>query len=110
MCRKLPWTDDRHDGFFSDSYHTVANIGLDYEWFGKDKGQCQVAQAMQEFLLEDSRKGTYYIYEVAGKTAGEQTPHPVAIPATAAMSVLATSISRSKGVGGTFLEAAHAYW
>ena len=31
MCRKLPWTNDRHDWFYSDSYRTVANIGLDYE-------------------------------------------------------------------------------
>ena len=38
MHRKLPWTDDRHDWFYSDSYRTVANIGLDYEWFGIDEG------------------------------------------------------------------------
>ncbi len=39
MSRPLPWTTDRHDWFFSDAYRTVANIGLDYEWFGIDEGQ-----------------------------------------------------------------------
>lgn len=88
MCRKLPWTNDRHDWFYSDSYRTVANIGLDYEWFGKDEGQCHAAQAIQEFLLEDCRKNTYHIYEIDGSVAKEWALHPVAIPATVAMSTL----------------------
>ena len=89
MSRKLPWSDDRHDWFYSDSYRTVANIGLDYEWFGKDEGQCRAAGAIQQFLLEDMRNDTYHIYEVDGRIAGDQALHPVAIPATVAMSVLA---------------------
>lgn len=96
MHRKLPWTDDRHDWFYSDSYRTVANIGLDYEWFGIDEGQCHAAQAIQEFLLEDSREDTYHIYETDGNIAGEQALHPVAIPATVAMSVLAASTAYSR--------------
>ena len=90
MSRKLPWSDDRHDWFYSDSYRTVANIGLDYEWFGKDEGQCRAAGAIQRFLLEDMRNdNTYRIYEIDGRIAGDQALHPVAIPATVAMSVLA---------------------
>ncbi len=96
MHRKLPWTDDRHDWFYSDSYRTVANIGLDYEWFGIDEGQCHAAQAIQEFLLEDGRANTYHIYETDGSIAGEQALHPVAIPATVAMSVLAASTAYSR--------------
>lgn len=96
MRRKMPWTDDRHDWFFSDSYRTAANIGLDYEWFGKDAGQCSVARAVQEFLLEDGRRNTYHIYEVDGSIAGESVLHPVAIPATVAMSVLAASTDCSR--------------
>ncbi|MBO5031037.1 MAG: xylanase [Lachnospiraceae bacterium] len=96
MSRKLPWTEDRHDWFFSDSYRTVANIGLDYEWFGKDEGQCRAADAIQRFLLEDSRRGAYYIYELDGRVAGDKALHPVAIPATVAMSVLAASNECSK--------------
>ncbi len=96
MRRKLPWTDDRHDWFYSDSYRTVANIGLDYEWFGKDEGQCHAAQAIQEFLLEDGRRNTYHVYELDGSIAERQALHPVAIPATVAMSVLASFTSYSK--------------
>lgn len=96
MRRKLPWTDERHDWFYSDSYRTVANIGLDYEWFGKDEGQRHAAQAIQEFLIEDGRKNVYHIYELDGSIAEEQALHPVAIPATVAMSVLASYTSSSK--------------
>lgn len=96
MSRRLPWTDERHDWFYSDSYRTVANIGLDYEWFGMDEGQCQAAQKIQEFLLEDSRKNTYHIYETDGRIAGEQALHPVAVTATVAMSVLAADTPYSK--------------
>lgn len=96
MSRKLPWSDDRHDWFYSDSYRTVANIGLDYEWFGKDEGQCRAAGAIQQFLLEDMRNDTYHIYEVDGRIAGDQALHPVAIPATVAMSVLADFNACSK--------------
>ena len=96
MSRRLPWTDERHDWFYSDSYRTVANIGLDYEWFGMDEGQCQAAQKIQEFLLEDGRKNTYHIYETDGRIAGEQALHPVAVTATVAMSVLAADTPYSK--------------
>ena len=96
MRRKMPWTGDRHDWFYSDSYRTVANIGLDYEWFGKDEGQCRAAQAIQEFLLEDGRRNTYHVYELDGSMAEKQVLHPVAIPATVAMSVLASSTSCSR--------------
>lgn len=89
MSRKLPWTNDRHDWFYSDSYRTVANIGLDYEWFGIDKGQKAAASRIQEFLLEDCRKDSYHIYEIDGTIAGEKALHPVAITATVAQASLA---------------------
>ena len=96
MRRRLPWTDDRHDWFYSDSYRTVANIGLDYEWFGIDEGQCQAAQKIQEFLLEDGRSNTYHIYETDGRIAGGQALHPVAVTATVAASVLAAATPYSR--------------
>lgn len=90
MSRSLPWTTDRHDWFFSDSYRTAANIGLDYEWFGVDEGQRKAADNIQKFLIEDCRKGQYYIYEVDGRIAvKEHAMHPVAIPATVAQASLA---------------------
>ncbi len=69
MSRKLPWTDQRHDWFYSDAYRTVANIGLDYEWFGVDCGQRAAADRIQEFLLEACREGEYHTYEIDGRVA-----------------------------------------
>lgn len=89
MRRRLPWTDDRHDWFFSDSYRTVANIGLDYEWFGIDAGQRAAADRIQNFLLADCRKGSYHIYETDGRIAAPEALHPIAIPATVAQATLA---------------------
>ena len=96
MRRKLPWTNERHDWFYSDSYRTAANIGLDYEWFGKDEGQCRAAAAIQEYLLEDCRKNSYHAYEVDGGVAEEQALHPVAISAATAVAALAASTDSSR--------------
>ena len=90
MSRKLPWTNDRHDWFYSDAYRTVANIGLDYEWFGIDCGQRAAADRIQEFLLEDFRKGEYHTYEIDGRIADPSVLHPVAITATVAQASLAS--------------------
>ncbi|MCD7832410.1 MAG: glycosyl hydrolase family 8 [Lachnospiraceae bacterium] len=89
LCRELPWTKERHDWFFSDSYRTVANIGLDYEWFGKDAGQREAADRIQQYLIGDGRNGSYHIYEIDGRIAAERPLHPVAIPATVAQASLA---------------------
>lgn len=90
MSRPLPWTKDRHDWFYSDSYRTVANIGLDYEWFGIDEGQRKAADNIQRFLIEDCRKETYYIYEVDGTIAvKDMALHPVGLPAGVAQASLA---------------------
>ena len=90
MSRKLPWADHRHDWFYSDAYRTVANIGLDYEWFGIDCGQRAAADRIQEFLLEDFRKGEYHTYEIDGRIADPDVLHPLAITATVAQASLAS--------------------
>jgi len=92
MNRPLPWSKDRHNWFYSDSYRTVANIGLDYLWFGKDEGQCVAAKNIQRALLEDMRNDTYHIYEIDGTIAGEKALHPFGITATVAQSVLASEL------------------
>ncbi len=97
MSRPLSWTTDRHDWFFSDSYRTVANIGLDYEWFGKDVGHCIAAANIQKFLEPSIKSGEYYIYEVDGRVAVKEVAlHPVGLPATIAQSVLAAETDCSK--------------
>lgn len=92
MNRPIPWAQERHNWFFSDSYRTVANIGLDYLWFGKDEGQCAAAKNIQRALLEDMRNDTYHIYEIDGTVAEETARHPFAITATVAQSVLASEL------------------
>lgn len=87
--KKVPWTKDRHDWFYSDSYRTAANIGLDYEWFGADKGQRAAAERLQKFLGVTRGENPFRIFEVDGTPLEQEALHPVAITAATAQSVLA---------------------
>ena len=89
MKKPLPWGGPRHDWFFSDAYRTAANIGLDYEWFGIDVGQCAAAERIQKTLIEDGRKGEYHIYEIDGTPVEGGALHPVGITVTVAQASLA---------------------
>lgn len=103
MSRPIPWTHDRHDWFFSDSYRTVANIGLDYEWFGIDIGQCEAAENIQKFLLPALREDKFGIYEIDGRVAStEPALHPVGLKATVAQGVLAATTEASREWVETF--------
>ena len=93
MKRKLPWTDDRHDWFYSDAYRTVANIGLDYSWFGVDEGQADAAVRLQHFLGKQEKP--YQIYELDGTCLGQDALHPVGMLAATAQGALAV-IGRSQ--------------
>lgn len=96
MSRELPWTTVRHDVFYSDSYRTVANIGLDYEWFGIDEGQCKAAANIQRFLLPYARNYEYFIFNIDGTKADEARICPIGLPMTVAQSVLAAETECSK--------------
>lgn len=89
MRRALPWTRDaRHDWFYSDAYRTVANIGLDYEWFHTDEGQRAAADRLLTFF-GDAYTASFGIYEIDGiKLAGEAL-HPVGLLAANAQGALA---------------------
>lgn len=89
MSRRLPWSDDRHDWFFSDAYRTVANIGLDYEWFGVDLGQARAAEKLQRFLGETRREDPWKIYEQDGTCLEQDALHPVGMMASTAQGALA---------------------
>lgn len=89
MSRKLPWTDERHDWFFSDAYRTVANIGLDYAWFGKDAGHIKAAARLQNYLGNVRKENPYVIYEVDGTPLDESALHPVGMMAATAQGALA---------------------
>lgn len=89
MRRPLSWTKDRHDRFYSDAYRTAANIGLDWEWFGKDEGQREAVPKLQYTLGELNRDDPYAVYEVDGTRLDEKALHPVAILAATAQASLA---------------------
>lgn len=89
MDRPIPWSKERHNWFFSDSYRTVANIGLDYEWCGQDVGQRVAAEHLQYTLGVVNKENPYVIYEVDGTRIEEEARHPVGLMATTAQGALA---------------------
>ena len=89
MSRPLPWSKDRHDWFYSDAYRTVANIGLDYEWFGIDEGHIKAAKNLQYYLGVVQKDNPYVTYEVDGTPLEQPALHPVGILATTAQGSLA---------------------
>lgn len=100
--KRIPWTRDRHDWFFSDSYRTVANIGLDCEWWGVDEGQWIAAERLQHYLGVERAAEPFCIYEVDGTPIPDAALHPIAITSTAAQGALAVS-ERLDGRGGAGL-------
>lgn len=97
MSNPLPWSSDRHDWFFSDSYRTVANIALDYEWFGKDEGQVKACDNIQKFMNKARLENFYGIYEIDGTPIeGAVALHPVGLPATIAQASLAADNEYTK--------------
>lgn len=89
MSKRLPWTTDRHDWFYSDAYRTAANIGLDCEWFGKDVGQLIAVERLQYTLGVTYKDDPYKIYEIDGTQLEQPALHPVGILATTAQAALA---------------------
>lgn len=82
----------RHDWYYSDAYRTIANIGLDYEWFGTDEWEREEAEKLQKFFCETLKEEECdRIYEIDGTVLDEKALHPVAIIATNAQASLAGS-------------------
>ena len=95
MSRPLPWITDRHDWFFSDAYRTVANIGLDYEWFGIDEGQCGAREKLLVVLVARWDEDPFGIYEVDGTSLHEPALHPVGLQVTTTQGILSV-LGRTK--------------
>ena len=95
MSRPLPWTTDRHDWFFSDAYRTVANIGLDYEWFGIDEGQYEAPEKLLRFLDARWDENPFEIYEVDGTSLHKPALHPVGLQVTTTQGILSV-LGRTK--------------
>ena len=95
MSRPLPWTTDRHDWFFSDAYRTVANIGLDYDWFEIDEGQYEAPEKLLRFLDARWDEDPFEIYEVDGTSLYEPALHPVGLQVTTTQGILSV-LGRTK--------------
>lgn len=84
----------RHDWYYSDSYRTIANIALDYEWFAKywDEGNdwhVETADNLQGFFCDTVKDNPRAVYTIDGKIVNKEVLHPVAITATNAGASLA---------------------
>ena len=79
----------RHDWYYSDAYRTIANIALDYEWFGKDNWAVTEVERLQKFFCETlEEKDRDGIFSVDGTVISGKALHPVAIIATNAQAGL----------------------
>jgi len=88
-----PFKHDNRERFYSDSYRVAANLGLSYEWFGKDNFERNIVDNIQKFFCETVKGKDDLVYEIDGTIIEEKALHPVAIIATNAMA----SLSASKG-------------
>ncbi len=84
----------RHDWYYSDSYRTIANIALDYEWYAKywDEGNewhVETADNLQNFFCNTVKDNPRAVYTIDGKVLDKESLHPVAITATNAQASIA---------------------
>jgi oligosaccharide reducing-end xylanase len=98
-----PRNQRNHHNFFSDAYRTIANIGLDYEWFEADPWQIQCADNLQKFFCETVKGKEDLVYAIDGtpvtdpaqlvtsppEGVHDRVLHPVALIATNAQASLA---------------------
>ena len=77
-----------HGDFYSDAYRTIANIGLDSEWFGQREEYAQIAENLLTFF-KDIPVEEYKKYKIDGTDTGEKSLHPIGLLATNAMGTLA---------------------
>ena len=79
----------RHDWYYSDAYRTIANIGLDYLWFGTDHWQVEIANRIQHFYCVEQKDHWDGVFLIDGTRLEEKALHPVAIIAVNAQASLA---------------------
>ena len=90
-----PILKDGRERYYSDAYRVIANIGLDYAWFGKDRQDedsqwmSQCTDKIQRFFSETVKEQADKVYYIDGTIIDEPALHPVAIIATNAMGSLA---------------------
>ena len=98
----LPDMIQRHDWYYSDAYRTIANIGLDYEWFGEELWQCDRAEKLQKFYCTKGDENGVYLID--GTPLEDTSLHPVAVIATNAQASLAAP------TGGNAAKCIEKFW
>lgn len=79
----------RHDWYYSDAYRTMANIGLDALWFGKDPWQKEIANVFQRFYCVTQKDHWDGVFLTDGTRLSEKALHPTAVIAVNAQASLA---------------------
>lgn len=101
----------RHDWFYSDAYRTIANIALDYSWFGADDWAIDIAQKLRVFYQDKLQmvngEPTFPIYEIDGTQVDGTVLHPYGLIATNAASALA---SKEGELSPDAVEAVKLFW
>lgn len=88
--RNMPWAaGQRFDRYYSDSYRTVMNMALDFEWFAKDAWQPENAAKLQRFYESAGDKWDL-VTHCTGEFTEEKAMHPTAIIASNAAASLAS--------------------
>ena len=74
----------------------MANIGLDFSWFGKDPWQKQIARVFQEFYCVRQKDAWDGVFLVDGTLLEEKALRPTAVIAVNAQSSLAAQGADSR--------------
>lgn len=92
VTKELPWGN--HGRFYSDAYRTAANIGLDYVWFGADKGHYSAPLRLMRFLGTDL-EAARCVFEVDGTPVDMTVLHPLGLLAATAQGALTVPVEDS---------------
>ena len=86
----------RHDWYYSDAYRTIANIAMDWLWFGRDPWQQEIAGKLQSFYCEKQSGHWDGVFLTDGTLLRERALHPVAVIAVNAEASLAAKGENAK--------------
>ena len=86
----------RHDWYYSDAYRTIANIAMDWLWFGRDPWQQEIAGKLQSFYCEKQSGHWDGVFLTDGTLLTERALHPVAVIAVNAEASLAAKGENAK--------------
>ena len=79
----------RHDWYYSDAYRTIANIALDYAWFGADEWEVEEGKHFLKFFCETAgEEHQDGIFAIDGTVITGKALHPVAMTAVNAQAGL----------------------